>query len=134
MVTTQRILNFNFDERMTRTWIDNLITGGGQDLADPTHRHHHMDYVQTYLRDFGARKCEANVLVTQPTIAKALCREAIESYLGDDALERFQQRREDVLDYMSEFDERTGVMTSLREAMHQVGNEANVMDGDEWEG
>lgn len=127
-------LNFDFIEEHGFTWIDNLITGGGQDLAYPTHRHHHMDYVQTYLRDVGARKCEANVLVTQPTIATALCRGAIESYLGDNALERFQQRRQDVLNYMTEFDERTGVMTSLREAMHQVGSEANVMDGSAWEG
>lgn len=127
-------LNYDFIQEHGFTWIDNLITGSGQDLADPNHPHHHREYVQTYLRDFGVRKCEANVLVTQPNIAADVCRTTIETYLGGGALERFQQRRQAVLDYMAEFDGRTGVMSSLREAFEHVGNEADVMDGSGWYG
>ena len=50
-------LNYDFIQDHNFTWIDNLITGGGQDLSNPNHRHHNMDYVQSYLRDIGARKC-----------------------------------------------------------------------------
>jgi hypothetical protein len=127
-------LNSDFIEEHDFTWIENLITGGGQNLANPRHRHHNMTYVQTYLDDFGEQKCEANVLVTQPRVARDLCRSSIERYLGDDALNRFQRRRQDVLDYMEEFDDRTNVLTNLRDALAHVNNEHDVMGDDFWEG
>ncbi len=127
-------LNFDFIEEHGFTWIDNLITGGGQDLSDPGHRHHSMDYVQTYLRAYGPRKCEANVLVTLPTVARDLCRNTIEGYLGHEALGRFAQRRQDVLDYLESFDDRTNVMSNLRVAVTAVGNEVATMTTDIWDG
>lgn len=127
-------LNADFIEEHDFTWIDNLITGGGQNLADEGHRHHNMTYVRTYIDDFGERKCEANVLVTKPTVARDLCRSAVEGYLGRDALGRFQRRRQDVLDYMEEFDDRTNVLTNLRDAVHCVETESDVMGDDFWEG
>jgi len=127
-------LNFNFIEDHGFTWIDNLITGGGQDLASPSHRHHNMEYVQRYLQNVGERKCEANVLVTQPTVARTLCRNAIEGHLGTDARDRFQQRRQDVLDYLADFDARTSVLQNLRDANTHVENESDVMGGDFWDG
>ena len=76
------------------TWIDNLITGGGKNLADPRHPDHGKPYVQKYLEQFGARKVEANALVVAPVAARSLCKDAIEKYLGSiqDALEQFQSR------------------------------------------
>lgn len=77
------------------SWIDNLITGSGKDLADPRHPDHSKPYVQCYLKQFGARKVEANALVVAPDAARALCRRAIESYLCgtiDDAVREFNSR------------------------------------------
>jgi hypothetical protein len=127
-------LNFDFIQEHGFSWIDNLVTGGGKDLANPRHAHYHMDYVQDYLTTVGARKCEANVLVTQPPIAKALCTRAIEKHLGTDALARFASRRQDVMDYMALFDERTGVMSSFSQALEHVENEADIMGDDIWQG
>lgn len=89
-------LNYDFIQENDFTWIDNLITGSiaGLDLADHRHRNHYMPYVQKYLHKVGARKCEANVIVTKPDIAAELMREAIEKYLGPDASDRFEAKRE----------------------------------------
>lgn len=86
-------LNYDFIEENNFTWIDNLITGSTKNLASPSHPNYSMPYVQNYLRDIGERKCEANVIVTLPKIARDLCTEAIEKYLGTDALNRFSKVR-----------------------------------------
>jgi hypothetical protein len=86
-------LNYDFIQRNGFTWIDNLITGAGKNLASPKHSNFHLPYVQEYLRDIGERKCEANVIVTLPRIAREMCQEAIEFYLGEDASSRFSNKR-----------------------------------------
>ena len=54
----------DFIERHGLTWIDGLVTSSGQDLASSRHKDHKAAYVQDYLSQFGARKCEANALAT----------------------------------------------------------------------
>ncbi len=78
-------INADFIAKHNLSWIENLITGSKEkkDLADPKHPDHFKPYVQNYLRQFGARKVEANALVTIPTVARQLCRYAVEKYLGD---------------------------------------------------
>ena len=85
-------LNYEFirDERLT--WIDNLITGSGGNLADPEHPDHLKPYVQNYLRDFGARKVEANALVVRPEAGRKLCRDAILRYVPRTAITEFEQQ------------------------------------------
>jgi hypothetical protein len=61
-------LNYDFIQRHRLTWIDNLITGSGDDLADRRHPDHFKSYVQNYLREFAARKVEANALVVRPEV------------------------------------------------------------------
>lgn len=90
-------INADFIAEHRLTWIDNLITGSGKDLADPRHSDHSKPYVQDYLRRFGARKVEANALVVAPKAARALCSAAIEKYLGvgiEAAAEEFESRLE----------------------------------------
>ena len=125
-------LNFDFIEEHQFSWIDNLITGSGKDLASPSHRNHNDEYVQDYLQTVGARKCEANALVTQPQIAKALCTQAIENYLGPDATGRFQARRDAVCDYTHELRDRTGINTFLAEASEKLEDENELMEGMTW--
>jgi hypothetical protein len=74
-------LNADFIEAHGLTWIDGLKTASGQDLGDPKHKHHHLDYVQDYIARFGKRKVEANALVVRPDAARLLCQQAIEKYL-----------------------------------------------------
>jgi len=89
-------LNYDFIIKNDFTWIDNLITGSGRNLASPNHKNFKMPYVQKYLKDVGERKCEANVIVTEPIIARDLCRSAIDKYLGIDAYSRFLRKRDDI--------------------------------------
>ncbi len=61
--------------------IDNLETGGGRDLSDPSHPDHFKRYVQDYIARFGMWKCEANALVGKPPQARALLEEAITRFI-----------------------------------------------------
>lgn len=83
-------LNADFIAEQDLTWIDNLETGSGGDLASPRHKDHRSDYVQRYLHEFGARKVEANALVVRPDAGRELCRQAILRYLPADAPEQYQ--------------------------------------------
>ena len=82
-------LNADFIERQGLTWIDNLLTGSGRSLADPKHKDHRCDYVQRYIRQFGARKVEANSLVVRPAAGRELCRQTILKYLPEEAPEQY---------------------------------------------
>jgi hypothetical protein len=48
--------------------------------------------VQDYIRRFGVRKCEANALVVEPDIGRALIRTAILEHIPDDAIERYERK------------------------------------------
>ncbi len=89
-------LNYDLIIEENFTWIDNLVTGSDRDLSDENHKNHKMAYVQNYLAEIGPRKCEANVLVTNPNLARKIITEAIEKYLGDQALDRFTKKRKKV--------------------------------------
>lgn len=92
------------------TWIDNLMTGSkgylakevnGQIIQGRTkqgkpHPNFTLDYVQEYLSLNGVRKCEANAIIPYPREAGKICTDAIEKYLGPDALDRFEAKREQV--------------------------------------
>lgn len=89
-------LNYDFIKKNNYTWIDNLITGSGLNLASRSHKNNRLPYVQEYLQTIGERKCEANAIVTTPQKAEDLMREEIERWLGQDALERFANKRAEV--------------------------------------
>lgn len=76
-------LNYDFIAKNNLTWIDNLQTGSGGDLSDPKHAHHKFPHVQNYLNAYGARKVEANALVTRSQQGRELCRTAIRKYITD---------------------------------------------------
>lgn len=86
-------LNYEFILQNHYTWIDNLITGSGKNLASPLHPNYKLPYVQTYLRQIGPRKCEANAIVTTPDVGRKLCRASIEDVLGTEARARFAVKR-----------------------------------------
>jgi hypothetical protein len=85
-------LDYDFIEANGLTWIDNLETGSGKNLADHKHRDYLKLYVQDYLRRFGARKLEANALVARPEAGRELCRQAILRYVPETAISDYRQR------------------------------------------
>jgi hypothetical protein len=106
-------LNYDFILQRGYTWIDNLITGSGKNLADPRHRNYRLPYVQQYLHTIGERKCEANAIVTTPDDARQLVRDAIESIIGD-ARARFAEKRRIVRERYAELLEETGLTAPLK--------------------
>lgn len=79
-------LNRNTVDELGLTWIDNLKSGSGKapDLSNPI--------VQKYIAEYGERKVEANAIVIRPDKARQLCRDAIEKYLGTNALQIIEDR------------------------------------------
>lgn len=70
-------LDYEFIKKHNLTWIDNLITGSGKNLASPAHPNHHLPYVQNYIKKIGVRKCEANALLIVPQAAEKLFYDAV---------------------------------------------------------
>lgn len=88
-------LNYDFIKTQGLSWINNLETGSGRRLDDPRHRDHNMEYVQTYLDKYGARKVEANALVTRPEAGRQLCEDAILKYIDLDRMAEYEASVED---------------------------------------
>jgi hypothetical protein len=92
LVITRFGLNADFIRRHRLTWIDNLETSSGKELDDPEHNDHAKAYVQDYIRKFGVKKYEANVLVVKPEIGRRLCRDAIRQYVPGNAPADYQRK------------------------------------------
>ncbi len=113
-------LNQEFIEENNLSWIENLETASGRNLADPNHRFYHLPEIQRWLDEIGERKVEANALVIAPEAGRALCRRAIEAWLGEDALERFQGKREGIKREIEEFNQTSGVLEAIQEAIDLI--------------
>ncbi len=74
--------------------IDNLETGGGRDLSDPSHPDHDKPYVQNYIHQFGVWKCEANALVSNPEGSELLLESAINEFIPADHLDEVKAENE----------------------------------------
>lgn len=118
-------LNKDFIIENKLSWIENLITGSKKNLASPSHPNHYMDYVQNYLADVGERKCEANALVIAPIQGRELCREAIEKYLTEGAIDRFKKRWQIIADEIAKMREETGVRNSVEKAIGIINGVSN---------
>jgi len=79
------VINIGLTERQIDTLglmkIENLETGGGKDLSDPNHPDHYKPYVQGYLASYGVWKVEANALVSDPSGAVSIFKQAVEKYI-----------------------------------------------------
>ena len=85
-------LNAAFIRRHRLSWIENLETASGDDLSDERHPDHYKPYVQNYLKQFGARKVEANALIVRPEAGRELCRQAILKYVSQSAVDAYRRR------------------------------------------
>lgn len=86
-------LNSDFIEANNITWIDNLETSSGKDLASPKHKNHYDVNVQNYLKRFGARKAEGNALVVRVEQGQQLMRGAINKYIDHQSLVEYEKNR-----------------------------------------
>lgn len=116
-------LDYDFIISNKLTWIENLITARGKNLADRSHKNFHLPYVQDYLKKYGERKCEANALVIKPDEGRELCEQTIKNYLGNNAGSRFEEKREKVAEILEEFRERTGLNESIQKAIDLIEEE-----------
>jgi hypothetical protein len=92
LIITRFGLNADFIDANDLTWIDNLETSSGLQLDDESHEDHDKDYVQSYIKKFGVRKCEANALVVVPNIGRQLCRDAILKHVPISAVQLYERR------------------------------------------
>ena len=88
-------LNYDFIIENNLTWIENLMTGSGKDLANPSHNDFNKPYVQDYIKKYGERKCEANAIVVIPELAKQLLLNTLLKYFSNKEFEDYQKLRED---------------------------------------
>lgn len=130
-------LDASFIDEHGLTWIDNLKTGSGGELArvvdgkfvagltknGKPHKNFNMPYLQRYLHDFGVKKCEANAIIPMPEIARNFVGASITDFLGDDALARFEKKRRDVIKELSDFKEKTGLQEALQTALALIDEE-----------
>lgn len=130
-------LDASFIDRYGLTWINNLKTGSGGELArvvdgefvagltknGKPHKNFNMPYLQKYLHDFGVKKCEANAIIPMPEIARNFVKESITEFLGDEALDRFEEKRRDVINELSAFKEKTGLQKALQKALKLIDEE-----------
>ena len=87
-------LNADFIKEHKLTWIENLHTSSGGDLASPSHKDHKQAYVQKYIKEFGAMKVEANALVIKPKEGRELCEAAILKYVEAEKIPEYESRLE----------------------------------------
>ena len=111
-------LNYDFIIEQQYTWIQGLMTGGNKDLSDPKHHNHNLPYVQNYLKKIGARKCEANVVVTTPDLIREFCRENIERYLGVESKDRFAEKRRIVEEEYYDSLDKSGLTEPILKVLH----------------
>ena len=82
-------LNYEFIEANNLSWIDNLETGAGKNLASTKHADHFKPWVQDYIARYGVRKVEANALVVRIDAGRALFKSTLDKYLDYEAIGRF---------------------------------------------
>jgi hypothetical protein len=80
-------LNFDFIETHNLLWIDNLTSGSGKDLTKSKEQ-----YIKDYIVNYGVRKCESNVLITIPTIARQLFETTVNKYVTADSVTDYEAR------------------------------------------
>lgn len=112
-------INYEFIIKNDLTWIDNLETGSGKipNIGNPI--------VSRYIEAYGERKVEANAIVTNPQAGRDLCRSAIIKYLSEDVVDRFTQKKDDVISTFEDIQERTGILKPLYEAYKALGGDEN---------
>lgn len=81
-------LNYDFIIENNLSWVSNLETGSGKNLADKKHPDHNKAWVQDYIKKYGVRKVEANALVVNLDAGLELFKSTLDRYLDYEAIEQ----------------------------------------------
>lgn len=114
-------LNRETIEEMGLTWINNLITGSGRDLASPSHKDHDKPYVQNWLKRVGERKVEANALLKDADAARKLFRDTVEGYLGSDPKAAYRHEKDRMRARVQDRLRELGLLAEMNDAIEQLG-------------
>lgn len=129
-------LNYDFIVKNKYTWIDNLVSQGGElartvngkivaglktkgkHTGEP-HQNFKLPYLQNYVKNFGVRKCEANVIVTTPQKAKDLVINEIEKWLNKGAKKRFALKELEVREAYQDVLEKSGLLKPIKKILDE---------------
>lgn len=114
-------LDYDFIKKNKLTWIDNLITGSGKNLADRNHPNYSLDYLVKYKKKVGVRKCEANAIVIVPDLGRKLFEKTILRYLGKDAKDRFQRKKDKVAEEIKSMIDDLEITEYVEKKMRKLG-------------
>jgi hypothetical protein len=84
-------LNYDFIQDNNLSWVNNLITGSGEDLASPSHKNHNDMWVQDYISKYGVRKVEANALITRIEAGRDLFSDTLAKYLDGEGIRKYEK-------------------------------------------
>ena len=133
-------LDAKFINENNLVWINNLETGSGGYLAKEVdgrivsgktkggepHKNFLLPYVQDYIKMYGVRKCEANAIMSNMKMGQWLCMQAIWKHLGEDAGNRFENKKAELKASMKRIRDKTGITTHLDEILkHPIFQEKN---------
>ena len=124
-------LTYEFIEKHNLLWIDNLITGSKtkKDLSNPKHADHNKEYVQTYIKKYGVRKCEANAILIIKEKAIEELETKLLNYLGDDPFKiydkKIKKEQNDVLKIMEK--------SEIRELLDIINNNLEAINDNDYE-
>lgn len=137
-------LSYEYITKNNLTWIENLETGSGGYIAKVVndkivqgrtkngkpHPNFNLPYIQEYLKTYGVRKVEANAILKNVDAARDMCRQVIEKWLGNDALDRFEQKRDEIRKIMQDFRSGTGLDAAVVHALEIIDQENKVESDD----
>lgn len=128
-------LNYDFIIEAGLSLINNLETAGGYIAkiqrgaiiqGKTNNGRLHPDFnkpsTQEYLHKYGVVKCEANALVTNPKAGRRLCADAIEKYLGNTVFDRFDEKKQAVIDRFEDTEAGLGITEPLIHALEMISD------------
>jgi hypothetical protein len=107
-------LNRDYIDSHGLVWIDNLESGAGNNMAKMYGKN---KVITEWIDEVGERKVEANAILRQPEEAENMCRNAIEEFLGQDAIGRFAYKEEIIQNQLDDFLERMEAMGPINKIL-----------------
>ena len=122
-------LTFDFIDKNSILWIDNLITGGKRNLGNLYNQYKSgkknvkiYDYEIAYIDKYGVNKCEANAILPIKKIAINQCEEVIQKYLGNNPFEIYDKKIKENQEKVSKLMEDVDFKERIQNLMNDIDN------------
>jgi len=93
-------LNEDFINEHNLLWIDGLTSSSGQDLAKPKKGKIHL-YVQSFIEQYGERKCEANSMILHKEASRDLYEKSILKYFDVRAYDQWEKNQREIRNFIA---------------------------------